>query len=138
MKPRRLLGKSATLSVLRAVTKLVAGLSEEELDAFVAGEATLTLSFGTNGPNRTEKTSYRSATVGFDPERLQKELKRVESTEAGLSLLSDAALSRAELERMARSLELPIMKEDSASRLEEKIVQALVASRLNSRAVRGK
>jgi hypothetical protein len=74
----------------------------------------------------------------LDYDRLRDDLKAAESTEVGFALIGEGQLNRSELERLARSLDLPVLRQDSVRRLEQKIVKALIGSRLNSRSVRGK
>jgi hypothetical protein len=138
MDARKKSGKNATLTVLRAVTKLVASLSDDELSALSSGDASLTLSLTGLDARRREKKSTDREMDEPDYSFLKKGLEEAKSTEAGLAILNSAALTRAELELMARLLELPISKHDNVSRLEEKIVAASVGTRLNSLAVRGR
>ena len=137
MATRAAAAKSVSLSVLKAVMKFVSALRDEEVEALASGSAAIAISIGFKGSQRTGKPYFRTAGQQADLDRLRKELEVSESTRAGLALLEEVALTRAELERMARSLELPVTKHDSVSRLEEKIVEALIGARLNSRAVRG-
>jgi hypothetical protein len=46
-------------------------------------------------------------------------------------------LTKTELEQIARRLSLPILKQDKAERLRDKILEATIGSRLNSQAIRG-
>lgn len=130
------ISKSPALSVLRMVTKMISVMSQEELEALASGKSRLTITHLLDDGKK--KPASQLKTVVADLQKLKDELDKVESTDAGFSILSDAKLSRAELERVARSLELPVLKQDTVRRLEEKIIEALVGSRINSRAVRGK
>lgn len=128
--------KSQALSVLRMITKMISVLSEEDLEALASGRAQLTI-IRSKDSQVQMSLGHHGDTV-FDLNQLKSELSLLESTDAGFSVLSKAGLGRVELERLARSLDLPVLKQDSVRRLEEKIVEALVGSRLNSRAVRGR
>lgn len=136
--PKRTSSKSTALVVLKAVAKVISAMSQEDVEALESGKATLVLV-------RSEKPSRQSEMEMEYPEskmavfsRLRDDLSAVETTDAGFAILRDARLTRSELERLTRALDLPVMKQDSVSHLEEKVVEALVGSRLNSRAVRGR
>lgn len=127
--------KKSALAVLKAVTKLVSSLSEEDVEAILAGRASIKLVYD-NG--RSTSASGLTTGVNIDTEVIKDRLAKLESTTDGFEMLQAANLTRAELERIARSLDIAILKQDSVQRLEEKLVEALIGSRLNSRAIRGK
>ena len=130
--------KAAMLALLKAMTKLASTLSDSDIEALASGEATLTIerrkaipTLFVNSPRgRTPDASYLK--------ELRESLATVDSTSAGFEMLNRAGLNRVNLEEVARSLDLPLTKQDSTSRLEEKIIEALIGSRLNSQAVRGR
>jgi hypothetical protein len=64
-------------------------------------------------------------------------LHRCETRDGGLSLIRAAKLSRRELVEIGRICSVHIVKDDKIARIEEKIVEAIVGSRLNSEAIRG-
>jgi hypothetical protein len=138
MASRKGSGKVTALAVLRAVTKLISNMSEEELEALASGSASLTITMPETSSRPASRAYDQPESKELDYSKLRDELRAAESTEAGFAILDDARLSRSELERMARSLDLPVLKQDSILRLVEKIVEALIGSRLNSRAVRGR
>jgi hypothetical protein len=102
------------------------------------GKATLMLVRTEESPAQGELAISQQKRGALDYARLLDDLRAVESTEAGFTILREAELTRSELERLSRSLDLPVTKQDSAGHLEEKVVEALIGSRLNSRAIRGR
>lgn len=130
--------KNPAYAALRAIAKTIASLSDEELTALAQGRATLKLERSAYSSRQVEMALEKRDAQKFNYSKLRDELREVESTEMGFNIISEAQLSRSELEQTARSLDLPVMKQDSTRRLEEKIVEALIGSRLNSRAVRGR
>lgn len=128
--------KTPALSVLRMMTKIITAMSAEELEALASGKARLTIIPVKGDHDRSASDRIKRPNV--DIEQLRSRLAVAESTDAGFSILNEARLARAELEWMARSLDLPVLKQDSVGRLEDKIIEALIGSRLNSRAVRGR
>jgi hypothetical protein len=131
-------GKNTALAALRAVTKVISNMSEGDLEALASGKATLMLVPTEESPGQGELAISQQERRALDYVRLRDDLSAVESTEAGFTILREAQLTRSELERLSRSLDLPVTKQDSAGRLEEKVVEALIGSRLNSRAIRGR
>lgn len=128
--------KNPALAVLRIVSKMIAGMSQQELESLASGRTRLTIAQPSGDQGVMFFDRAKDDVIDFDD--IQRNLSAAESTEAGFKILDKVRLSRAELEKMARSLDLPVMKQDSVGRLEEKIVEALIGSRLNSRAVRGR
>jgi hypothetical protein len=63
-------------------------------------------------------------------------MQRAQTREEGGHILEAASMTRAELEKVARHLNLPILTQDKIERLREKILEATVGSRLNSAAIR--
>lgn len=125
-----------TAVLLRIMTKFTAALSERDFDDLLNGRATLSLSRG-----RRSSTKKKASAVERSSEELKVVLQRLEtasSTQLGLDILRESNLTRAELEKLNRGLDNPVAKQDSVRRLEEKLVEALVGSRLNSNAVRGR
>jgi hypothetical protein len=66
------------------------------------------------------------------------ELRDMSTRDDGREFLEKLAFTRAELERLARVMNLPVSKQDNAERLKEKIVEFGIGSRLDSQAIRGK
>jgi hypothetical protein len=131
-------GKNTALAVLKAVTKFISTINEDDAEALASGTASLTLARAkkSSGQAELEMDDPKTGTRNYD--HLRDDLSAATSTDAGAAILHDAQLSRSELERLARLLDLPVMKQDSVGRLEEKVIEALIGSRLNSRAVRGR
>lgn len=128
--------KSASLAAFKIVARFMSGMSQKDLDDLASGAATLVLKRADEQPKQSDLPSLARESPDLDA--LRDALRATETTEAGFGLLDKAHLTRSELEKMVRSLDLPLLKQDSNRRLGEKIVEALIGSRLNSRAVRGR
>jgi hypothetical protein len=70
-------------------------------------------------------------------ERVAESLQFVSSRESGFEILQRSELNRADLQSLAKRLDLPVLREDSVHRLMEKIVESCIGVRLNSEAIRG-
>lgn len=134
--PKKSEPKKLIVSVFELFTNLVSSLSQADLEALASGKARLTVTQSSS--NQIDIPFDRTLDTEKKFDRLRIELSSAETTESGFSILKEERLTRVELERLARSLDLLVIKRDSAERLEEKIIEALVGSRLNSRAVRGR
>lgn len=128
--------KSATIAVLRQISKLISELGPEEIEAVARGEAKLSLIYPGHGnwPSSNESAYEENAWL----DRIQAEFAEAASQDEGFAILDRARLTRADLVRLAKLVDIPVMKSDSVNRLQEKLIEALVGSRLNSKAVRGR
>ena len=134
MDQRQSLGK-----LLRRLAEIVERGSDEDLEAVLSGRAELV---APNGTVRLRgKRGANSIHQGLSREKelvaLGEHLRNLESRDEGLALLRGADLQKRDLERLARLMNLPVLREDDAERLRQKIVEHGIGSRLNSRAIRG-
>ena len=120
--------------VLKLLLEIVESATPEELEELrsVKLEALL-------APVRQQRVgrpdpSLKNRTVEF--ERLKNALGDTKTRDEALSMLSREVLTKKELEVLARSLDLPVLREDNIDRLTRKIIEATVGSRLNSEAIR--
>jgi hypothetical protein len=115
---------------------LVENLAPEGLDDLVHGRASLALEKSGRG-----LVGYKNLVpprASADIEKIIHRLQECRSRDEGFSLLSDAQLTRRELEAIARQLGLPILKSDTAERLESKLIESCIGARLTSEAIRGR
>jgi hypothetical protein len=138
MDPLKQEAGSSAAGILKIVAKFISTMSQQDLRDLASGVATLKLVRRERPARQVEMAIGAPGNTVPYYEKLRDELGSVESTIDGHRILRDAQLTRSELEKFARSLDLPVTKKDSIARLEEKIVESLIGSRLNSRAVRGR
>ena len=87
---------------------------------------------------RQKRQGGPSAIFGAqDAEHIVDTLQTLRSREAGESLLQNGAPNRQALEMIARSLRLPVQRDDTVDRLRAKIVENTIGSRLRSEAIQG-
>ena len=116
--------------------------SATDLEALIAGHADLVISSSPSTAtrpygklhNRLKRPSQQSTK---DLVGLVEELRQLESRADGVNLLKKVQLSKKELEELARLMDLPVLREDDAERLRQKVVEESIGSRLNSQAIRG-
>lgn len=111
--------------------------SPADVEALIFGQAELVIS--NRGNRHQPKRDAAHVQMAGSPklEALAAQFRTVASRDEGLDLLTRADLTKKELERLARLMDLPVLREDDAERLRQKIVEQSIGARLNSRAVRG-
>lgn len=70
-------------------------------------------------------------------QELLKTLKGLGSRDDGDAFLRQNAMTRENLEKLARLMQLPMQREDNNDRLRMKIVESAIGSRLRSDAIQG-
>ena len=128
--------QNTTIAMLRSVNKFLASLDQSDVDDILSGK--LEFSLRSVKSSQSLKSGHTgSDEIGSFLQDIMEQLSTVEDTKSGIEILQSAKLTRAELETIARLIDVPILKQDAVLRLEEKILEALVGSRLNSKAIRG-
>ncbi|MFG2877676.1 hypothetical protein ACGFYU_22215 [Streptomyces sp. NPDC048337] len=119
-------------AVLQRVGEFLKSLTPHELADLAGGKARLTL---TTRQSRPGKPGGRD--VLPDPDGVRLVLAGMNSREEGLAHLDELGLSRAALEKLARTLDVPVARSDRVDRLKERIVEATIGYRLRSGAIKG-
>lgn len=134
------LKKAEVASVLRALADLIEGADEASVRQLLAGHANLRVVPATDqapqrrsGPKMEKGSAIRWERIT----EVHGRLRDVQSLEAAYQILEDAALSRKEVESLARLVDVPVRKDVRIAGLEGLIVNATVGGRLNSRAIKG-
>jgi uncharacterized membrane protein YgaE (UPF0421/DUF939 family) len=128
---------AALAKILRNIAAAVEALDEAQLEKFAANLRRKDLSVGDDiDTKRAEKNRHAK----IDTVELQLVLNRLNefaTRDEGARLLDKLDLSRKELERIARLRNIHFTKDDNVPRIKEKLVEAIIGSRLSSRAIRG-
>jgi uncharacterized protein YjiS (DUF1127 family) len=132
-------------NLLRAIADWIEQSPSAEVEEFLAdGQIPRLSRFGSQRVNRDSRLRQGSAkkkgAARIDQDELSElpdRLRKLVSREEGMDLLDSLGLTRKDLERLARYMDLPVLREDDAARLRSKIVEASIGSRLNSQAIRG-
>jgi len=117
--------------LLRALANSIEKLDEAQLNEFIADM---------RRPRSPSAGIARKKHSKVDPIELEKVLAKLNdltTREEGTKLLDGLDLNRKELERLARLRDIHVSKDDNVSRIKEKVVEVVIGSRLNSRAIRG-
>ncbi|MFD4697601.1 hypothetical protein [Streptomyces niveus] len=119
--------------VLEQVGIFLQSLSPEQIEDLAAGRYRISL-VRTQAP-REAKGSRSGPSV--DLEQLRIDLSSAESREAGEEHLKNKRLSRADLQALARVLDIPVRKGDNMDAIRESVVEATIGYRLRSDAIQG-
>jgi hypothetical protein len=122
---------------LRRLAGAVETMTASDLEDFLHGlkSPRRTLKTGGNfGAPNTKRSQIISENVAAE---ILGRLQAAQSTEEGFRILREFDLTRRDLIEIARARSVHIVKEDSVPRIEEKLVEAVIGSRLNSQAIRG-
>lgn len=122
-----------SILVIKQLGVFLQSLSPEQVEDLAAGRCRISL-VRTQGP-REAKVSRSGPSV--DLEKLRLQLASVESREAGEEYLKNEKLSRADLQALARVLDIPVRKGDNMDAIRESVVEATIGYRLRSDAIRG-
>ena len=126
--------KWATL--LRRLAELVERADSADLEDLLSGRTELNVS---RERGRVAGPVPRGREE-FSEERWRaaaEQLRSFRTREEGDRFLSQVAPSRAELERLARVMDLPVAKHHKTEQLRDRIIESSIGSRLGSEAIRG-
>jgi len=123
--------------LLRQMASTLEHASPADVDALLQGRAELVISGRENRrPVKSESAEDRRASSA-KLDNLASQLKMLTSRDEGRNLLDRAKLTKKELERLARLMDLPVLREDDAEKLRQRILEHSIGARLNSQAIRG-
>lgn len=126
-----------TARLLRRLADTIDRSSPSDLELLLQGKATLAIS---SEGTRDRKRAVKRGSNGHGQNALETvadSLRRMESRDAVNSELMAKKWGKEDLEELARFLDLPVLREDNAERLRQKIVEETIGARLNSQAIRG-
>lgn len=121
-------------TLFRQCAKAVETLSEEDKAALISGEASLRVSV----ESKTRPRRSPQPTDDTDIIALRTRLDSCQSRDDAERIIEEMSFSKAALRQITKAFELPYTKDDSVSRLVERIVESTVGFRLRSQAIQGK
>ena len=124
-------------ALLRRLADVVEGLSSEDVEAVIGGSAEIQVQ---RVRPRSRRGGGRSRKAGSDQpcREVVETLRTLGEREAGESLLRSKCPTKASIEQLARFLDLPVTRDDTADTLYERVVESEIGSRLRSEAVQGR
>ena len=122
--------------ILSAIASAVERMDDEQLEAFAEN---LKRPLQTPGKFRRSEVKNRHAKIDpIELERILSDLVSCKTRQEGSDLLDQLALSRKELESLARMRRIHIIKDDNVAKIKEKLIEAIIGARLSSEAIRGR
>lgn len=126
--------------LLRALADCIDGASSEQIRALESGKAKLyigeAISNAKAGDSKSKSNRLSEQDVA-DVESIVQKLHSLGSREEGIVYLQGLTLTRKELERLARRLNAPVVRQDNMERLRDKVIETSIGYKLNSKAIRG-
>ncbi|WP_141687803.1 hypothetical protein [Stappia indica] len=86
---------------------------------------------------RQSKSSRVKYSPRLDFSEISSRLARANSRQEGREILKEMKLTKVDLSRLGREFNIHITKSDGSEVVEDKIIEALIGGRLNSKAIRG-
>lgn len=126
--------RSELANLLRNLADFIEHHSDSEL-AFLLEQRTPLISKPLARKKYQKRPQAPKSSEYYDD--IKRTLQGLSSREEGNELLLREDLKREGLETLARSLQLPVQRDDSVERLREKIIENLIGSRLRSNAIQG-
>jgi hypothetical protein len=123
--------------LLRRMADVIESMDDAELEGFLGNVQPISRTSKIGGSRRAPRNEPRAK---MDPHRTSDVVNRLQEArtrDEGASILDQLNLTRRELVAVAHARSVHVTKDDNISRIEEKLVEAIIGSRLNSQAIRG-
>lgn len=124
---------NSAAALVRLLATFVDSLSEDDVEGLLAGRLGLHIT----GGEPTFRSKRKRGTVTVDLDVVVDALGRARTRHDAMSILERGGITKALLEKLARRLDLPVLRSDSVERLRQKIVEGVVGHRINSEAIQG-
>jgi hypothetical protein len=122
-----------TVGLMRHIAKELQALTPEQRLAIADGSAKLKLVV--EAPPPKKETAVATSVKAVE---LQAKLEECKSRDEARAILGELKMSKKELQRVSRELDLPVPRDDDIERLVDRIVESVVGFRLRSMAIQGK
>ncbi|ENJ1742593.1 hypothetical protein AB0536_003971 [Vibrio parahaemolyticus] len=120
--------------ILQKLMIEVSTLSDSDLMKITDGTHDLSIKITRKKLSNNENNSISSEKL----DNLIDELKKCESRESGINLLTENFKNKKELEYFAKKLDIMILKQDRIDVIKDKIIEATIGALLRSNAIQGK
>jgi len=127
------INKDVFVVLLRDLARQISNLDEGDFQDILDGAAKLQI---TVQPSR-RPPAKRQKLSNTEYEAIVRELGKMNSREDGLRLLDEKAVSKEELTRLARIVDIPVRKGEQVDILRSRLIEATIGHRLNSAAIQG-
>jgi len=114
-------------SLLKQFTQFICNLSEEDMKDLSSRKKRLSIELVEKKQSSSQK-SYST-----DLRHIEDKLAKIDSREQAEELLKD--FKKAELQRIAKGLDIPTQKNEGIVRIKEKIIESTIGFKLRSQAI---
>jgi hypothetical protein len=114
-------------SLLKQFTQFISNLSGEDINDLAGGKKRLCIEL----VEKKQSSHSKNASIGLKD--TEEKLVKIESRDQAEELLKD--FKKADLQRIAKDLDIPIQKNEGLIRLREKIIESTVGFKLRSQAI---
>lgn len=128
--------KNRISQLIMKIAKEISRYDDDDLLMLLRGELDIEIKLIKRAPKEAQP---RTRTQDHDPifSSMVEEMKFMKSREEGSAFLQNKGLSKKDLYRMAKHIDISVTNRDSKSVLEDKIIEAIIGFRLRSKAIQG-
>jgi hypothetical protein len=126
--------KEAVLTLLRELVRQIQSMDDEQISEVMAGTGKLEVRVVRS---KRVSISKRSGRTDHELRQLGESLRAAQTREEGNLLLDERITSKDDLARLARQLDAPVQKTDSAEQIRARIIESTIGFRIRSAAVQG-
>lgn len=126
--------KEAVLTLLRELVRQVQSIDDEQISDVMSGTGRLELRVV---PSKRASSSKRAGLSEHELHQLGESLRSAQTREEGNILLDESITSKEDLTRLARHLDAPVQKTDSAEQIRARIIESTIGFRIRSAAIQG-
>lgn len=123
--------------LLRRMAELIEAMDDTEFEDFLGDIRSARPTPKSAGSRRTPRQEPPAKSDSYTSREIVNRLQEADTREEGALILEQLHLTRRELVAVAHARSVHVTKEDNISRIEQKLIEAIIGSRLNSQAIRG-
>lgn len=129
------MSQSKVVRLMRQMSAYMADMDDADAELFLADLEAVFRARERAGQKRVKPAG--KSELRANPNDVVDWLRQVNTREEGMEFLNREVTNRRELAQVSRVADVYISKEDTIDKIREKLIEALVGSRLNSMAIRG-
>lgn len=127
--------KEALVALLRELARQIQSMDGDAVIEILSGKAKLEVSIV--GKKKTAQTKNPSNITDEDLRSLGELLRTTRTRDEGNRLLDEKFMSKNDMSRLARLLDLPVQKTDSVEQIRARVIESTIGFRIRSAAVQG-
>jgi len=125
-------------SLLRRIAREIEAFSDTELQDMEESTGPLLSQRGSgSGSGSKKRVEEAGVDKQFDVNDVVEKMRSLKGRDEGVALLREAAPTKAKLMLVAKALDVPVLKQNTAEEIVAKIVETTIGFRIRSAAIRG-